>query len=1072
MNMKTSRALIIALFCLLFSAVSMQAQASCSLPPTTHAENITELSGLLPGDARGALAVDIADLLAGSSATEVADLLNGDGSDPALNEPFSAIGELAENIDLSGVMATAMLAQTTDGTDGLFLLAKMTCDTIGEVTIAPALTPDGTYGTGAHAMYLDVNGNSLSLLPGGVLVVGSLAVVQSVLDVADGVSPPNDSDIDPFLGALQSGSPFSFVYGLPAMFNGSITADRSLRGAELVSGSLDFAGADISGSASFHSSNASDFVDAYNTLDSASGDAPLALAAPIANGLSQAVVEIPTTPIEKSAADLVTSRNTLKKLVLGMQAHDYAEDVVEDGNKPLLNMTVLGEDVGANKPGSVFIRWEFKDQAAIDAFNANELPPGYTLTDLKFLESDTPAKFMALNIYHGGGGSVFDGIRAEWDIFIDPPVGADPDAGTRPRFLVRDALASAISADSMHGLTPPEPLSYEFVGDNAEIYLGKMEGDVQVDVFEATFPTPDPGTATVARFTREMAISNDYIYWTNGVYDRAEYNASTFNYDSYFVEPLSQVQITRNDHWAQYLADDPTYVVYYTNALEYIASPWDNLDSPYLNFMFNPPGWLAELEGFKYNGHELVWMQESVQSLFRGQDDALAPFIVENTTPATYYNFRINQPILLAAKLQLGIKGYTLAQTRFFDDDPTEDYYLTLRVFEAQDSIEGTRAEWGVYVDDGGGREHFLVIDLQTEDAALDPVSLINLPSQVSHELVATTLTTSLSSSSIAFDASFDTSGGTDEALSLDWIEAEEEVCHMNGICDKLYYDAETLDVPVHLPVSVTVNAMETPWDTYIDTTPSAVFYRDNYRELVVKSWHNLKVYVEDPDPDLPCFEGTHTVTGTGALTGRTNPAVDSTYTYYGGANVVGNNLEFVMDQTIENILGTSHMLTEAYFDLTTGLGESTILSCTGPMLMCAEVNLIIGTPDATSDYTALNVDASDTDHISWDVIFELFIAGMGWADSDSSLAADVGDPTLPEDCGNGVDDDCDGFLDCDDTDCSAAPECGSYPGVANAEAASYGSSSLTGSGTFNALALLLLPVGAAILLRVLRRKK
>jgi hypothetical protein len=491
--------------------------------------------------------------------------------------------------------------------------------------------------------------------------------------------------------------------------------------------------------------------------------------------------------------------------------------------------------------------------------------------------------------------------------------------------------------------------------------------------------------------------------------------------------------------------------------------------------MFNPPGWLDELRGFKYNGHELVWMQESVQFLFRGRETTMTPFIVENATPATYYNFRITQPVLLNSALQLGPKGYTLAQTRFFDDDPTEDYYLTLRVFEAQDSIEGIRAEWGVYVEElfGGGREHFLVIDLQTEDAALDPISLINLPSQVSHELVSTTLSTTLSSSSIEFDASFDTSGGTDEALSLDWIEAEEEICHMTGICDKLYYDAETLDVPVHLPASVTVNAMETPWNTYIDTTPASVFYRDNYRELVVKPWHNLKVFVDDPDPDLPCFEGTHTITGTGALTGRTNPAVDSTYTYYGGANVVGNNLEFVMDQTIENILGTSHILTDVYFDLTTGLGESTVLSCTGPALMCTEVNSIIGTPDATSDYTALNVDASDTDHISWDVIFELFIDGMGWADSASNLEANVGDPTLPEDCSNGVDDDCDGFLDCEDSDCMADPICVAPPWSANnAEAATYGSKSLTGSGTFNALTLLLVPIGAAILLRVLRRKK
>ena len=46
------------------------------------------------------------------------------------------------------------------------------------------------------------------------------------------------------------------------------------------------------------------------------------------------------------------------------------------------------------------------------------------------------------------------------------------------------------------------------------------------------------------------------------------------------------------------------------------------------------------------------------------------------------------------------------------------------------------------------------------------------------------------------------------------------------------------------------------------------------------------------------------------------------------------------------------------------------------------------------------------------------------------------------------------------------------YPGVANARAAAYGSSSLTGSGVFNELGLILISVGAVIFLRILRRKR
>jgi len=62
--------------------------------------------------------------------------------------------------------------------------------------------------------------------------------------------------------------------------------------------------------------------------------------------------------------------------------------------------------------------------------------------------------------------------------------------------------------------------------------------------------------------------------------------------------------------------------------------------------------------------------------------------------------------------------------------------------------------------------------------------------------------------------------------------------------------------------------------------------------------------------------------------------------------------------------------------------------------------------------------------------------------------------------------------LCCDDPACEGDPICDlAYPEQANTIAASYGKTSLVGSGVFNALALLLLPLGAVILLRSLRRR-
>ena len=993
--------MLLALVCLM--PLPPRARASCELPPTSHAGNITDLTALLPGDVRGVLAVDITTLLAGSSAAQVAGLLNNTAGDPALRRIFSAIGMLAENIDLATAVRSALLVQTRDAADGLFLIARLGCDTIGEVTLGPALTPGGTYGTGNHTLYRDLNGNSVSLLPGGVLIVGRQAAVQSVLDVIDAAAPSGAAAIVPFLSALQSGTAVSFVYGLPAMFNSAITADRSLRGAVLLSGSLDFAGASVTGSVSFHTANAASFVDNYNGLDSASGDAPLVFEAPIAQSLGRVTVTIPSTPISKSPDELLTSRNTLKKLFPAMQAFDYAEDVFDPGNRPWIDFIILSETDG-RVPGSVFIRWEFKDQAAIDAFEANELPAGFRLAPVRLLESDdTPEYFFMLNLYNAAG-PIVSGARAEWDVFVYPA-----DGDTRPRYMCVDVLAEAVSADSVNGLTPPQPVSHKLVGNRVVSKVGVEKDGVERTVFSCAFRRPLLFRKT-ARFTKEMAIGNDYIYWGNGVLDRGLYNATTFNYDAAFV-PLS---ITRDDsRWQQYLKKNPTYAVYYLNTLEYIVSPWWNLDAPYLDIT---PAWLKELYDFKNNGNYLTLMREAVHATFRGQDTALLSYTVENTTPAVYYNFRITDPEAMSAALNLPA-GYSLAETTFFENHPAKDYYLTLAVYEIQNAVEGVRAEWRVYVDDGSGRAKCMVIDLQTEEAAVDPVHLINLPGRVEHTLAASTVRTHVSSSIIDFEAYFDTQGGTGEFPSMDWVETGDFICRLNGICDKLFYDGETLDVPVRIPGSVRIVKLSTPWNACIKTTPCAVFYRDNSQQYAVKPWHTLKVVVEQEPPD-PIADGTHVITGTGTLIGRTNPAVDSTYAYFGAGILSGSELYFTMNQFIVNALGKSSITTSGSFDLTTGQGTSTVENCTGPALMCAGVDPVIGTPEATSVYTAANLDASDPDCITWNVLFSIDVASFGEADSASSFAAALGTNCTDNDKdGWFAEGGCCGAADCDDND-------------------------------------------------------
>jgi hypothetical protein len=269
-----------------------------------------------------------------------------------------------------------------------------------------------------------------------------------------------------------------------------------------------------------------------------------------------------------------------------------------------------------------------------------------------------------------------------------------------------------------------------------------------------------------------------------------------------------------------------------------------------------------------------------------------------------------------------------------------------------------------------------------TADVGIHPVSIINMPSEVRHGLAAGVLSTRLSSAAITFDASFNTADTTDEALTMNWIESGDNVCYANGICDKFYYDAETLDTPVHRAADVTVNEFSTPWSAFVSATPGIVFYRDNAQQYAVKRWHNLKVEVEVA-PVGGLENPTHSISGSGTLVGRENNFADSAYTYTGEAAVEGNQLAFLIDQQVVNVLGFSHIYTKGNFDLTTGEGTQTVIDCQGPALMCSNI-----VPGSEAPYTAQELNASNPDAITWKVNVEVDLTNFGLADSASTFAA------------------------------------------------------------------------------------
>lgn len=945
------------------------ADASRLLIERGAAEARAALLDRLPSDVHGVIAADLDALRAGASASQIDALLAGEGSAPIVAEMLDAIGASGPSVDVSKA-ATVVLSYDAGGAH--LMLAAMTTNADGAVLSGGDV---GTVADGGSLHEAGV-GRVATLTADGTLVVGTRAAVEAVVAGGEAGSGP----LAPFVDAAIADGPLDFVLALPGLGDPS-SPSHTLGGAQALSGSFTVDAGQVAGALSLHAEGAESYAATYNALNRHATQADGATEAP-AEFVAPATVRlpIPSFALDADAAALLEVRHIAKKFFVGMEANAYAETVVA-GGAPWFDLIGTSEADGGDPPtpASTWFRWRFKDDAALAAFEANELPEGYRIAPTRFLESDDPEGeyFFLLNIYNADGGSIVGGARAEWDVYVySPDGGPDPNPDERPRFFVVDALAEELSFDPVNLVTPAEPLSHAIVDGVVTSTVEKFDGVAAQPVWSSTFPQPDPAVNEVARFTAEMAIGNDYIYWGYGAADRVLYNATTYNWDAFFIDP-ADVEFVDNSRWADYLDPELVDVVYYDNSLEYVVSPLVNLDSDQLDIT---PEWREELIGFKGNGHQEGLMRKAVELLFRGQADAMVGFDVTNETPSTYYHVEIADPDGFAAAIDLPA-GATLAPITLFAGG-TESYMLTLSVFEAEGSIEGTRAEWSTYVDFGDGRPKQFVVDLHTAALAVEPDRLLNVPTAVSHTTAGSTVTTSVVGLGVEFEATYDSSTDDRRALTMDWVEAGDLVCYRSGTCDSFFYDAETLDVPVSVPSDPAVR-VETPWDPFLDLASVTVFFRPNFQEYAVKRWFDLDVPIDEL-PFSALADATHAISGAGSLVGRTNSVVDSQYEYRGDARIEDDRLVFALDQQITNELGVGNIFTTGSFDLATGTGTQTVVDCLGPALLCSDI-----VPGTTSIYEVGSLNASDLDAITWSVDLAIVLGGaFGVADSESDFAA------------------------------------------------------------------------------------
>lgn len=244
----------------------------------------------------------------------------------------------------------------------------------------------------------------------------------------------------------------------------------------------------------------------------------------------------------------------LKRFLYSQMAVRSAVMIALGREQPLVSFTVEDD------PPSVYlvfgIRPDAVDGLAIDA----RLPEGVALAPIRCLVGDEPRYLMALNVYRVSG--ITNGRRAEWSVFVSDPDGV-------PRYLVLDARSSSRSMDPVDLITPRSRVDHARDGNAISMTIGPATA-----AFRASIDLAGAAPATNAP---EWVTANDRIYWRNGVCDRTFYDAGLADASIVSV-PASGVDLDDESPWARYLDPEPVATLVFTQAIEFVVSPWENVD--------------------------------------------------------------------------------------------------------------------------------------------------------------------------------------------------------------------------------------------------------------------------------------------------------------------------------------------------------------------------------------------------------------------------------------------------------------------------------------------------------------
>lgn len=212
-------------------------------------------------------------------------------------------------------------------------------------------------------------------------------------------------------------------------------------------------------------------------------------------------------------------------------------------------------------PGSVYFNYIIKaDQleAFIDYIN---LPEGFSICPMQCIDDEDASYLLTQNVYEVTG--LAKGMRCEWSTYVRDAQGV-------ARYMILEARSSRFSMDPIDVITPRSRVEHKMTEQQISTTIASNEGKL----FSASI-TLDPAAPRVRLFG-DWIEANDYIYWRNGMCDRAYYGAGLANAKVRLID-ISDVHIQDDTHWTPFIEASPKHVMLCEGALDFNIVMWSNL---------------------------------------------------------------------------------------------------------------------------------------------------------------------------------------------------------------------------------------------------------------------------------------------------------------------------------------------------------------------------------------------------------------------------------------------------------------------------------------------------------------